>query len=161
VRERDSGTVESWAREKTGTWARRRLRGASAKKPQAVEGRDDMRARAISGERCGRVDRSVRTERTRRRRGSDRPIAELGRGARDGPSASERRRRGRVGRSVRTDRSWRLFGPTDRGRRARGWAGRATAAQAGAEEKRRAGWEKIERREGEKGFGPERIQLRN
>ena len=53
------------------------------------------------------------------------------------------------------------FGPTDRGRRARGWAGRATAAQAGAEEKRRAGLEKIERREGEKGFGPERIQLRN
>ena len=32
--------------------------------------------------------------RARRRRGSDRPIAELGRGARDGPGASERRRRG-------------------------------------------------------------------
>ena len=40
MRERDSGTVEAWAREKTGTWARRRLRGASAKKPRAVEDED-------------------------------------------------------------------------------------------------------------------------
>ena len=49
---------------------------------------------SAEGRRHGGFDRSVRTKRTRRRRGSDRPIAELGRGARDGPGASERRRRG-------------------------------------------------------------------